>query len=148
MSSADKARSLIDRLHIMMEGVERVDKQNPTCCDNLSPQEMRVLCKLEREKCCIMSAIAGAIRLSLSSVTALIDRLVERKLVRRDRSIEDRRVVEVELTDEGKELSQAALEGRIAFAKDLLKTLSAEEQDALLATLGKLAEKVKAGQGV
>lgn len=144
MNNDDKARKLIDRLHIVMEGAERTDKQNPACCDNLSPQEMRVLCKIEREKCCIMSAIAGAIRLSLSSVTALVDRLVEKKLVRRDRSAEDRRVVEVALTDEGKELSHAALEGRVSFAKDLLKTLSAEEQDALLATLGKLAEKAKA----
>lgn len=146
MNTDEKARKLIDQLHIVMEGAERVDKKNPACCENLSPQEMRVLCKLEREKCCIMSAIAGAIRLSLSSVTALVDRLVEKKLVRRDRSAEDRRIVEVELTEEGKELSQAALEGRISFARDLLKALSAEEQDALLASLGKLAEKAKPGR--
>lgn len=146
MNSDDKARKLIDRLHILIEGAERVDKANPACCENLSPQEMRVLCKLEREKCCIMSAIAGAIRLSLSSVTALVDRLAQKKLVRRDRSAEDRRVVEVALTEEGKELSQAALEGRINFARDLLKTLSPQEQDALLASLGKLAEKAQSGQ--
>lgn len=146
MKSEDQARRFINRLHIVMEETERADKRNPACCENLSAQEMKVLCKLEREKCCIMSAIADGIRLSLSSVTALVDRLVERKLVRRDRSVQDRRVVEVALTDQGQELSQAALEGRVGVARRLLEGLSASEQEALLASLDKLAARIQAGR--
>ena len=45
---------------------------------------------------------------------------LEELLVKRDRSSEDRRVVQVELTDEGRSLHDAALEGRLAFAKEML----------------------------
>jgi DNA-binding MarR family transcriptional regulator len=90
-----------------------------------------------------MSGIAAAIRLSLSSATGLIDRLCEKKLVKRDRSSEDRRVVQVELTDEGRTLHEAALEGRLAFAKDMLKNLSAEEQESLVNLLGKVSARIK-----
>ena len=91
-----------------------------------------------------MSGLAERIRLSLSSVTGLIDRLVDKKLVCRDRSREDRRVVNVELTPEGRELHKSVLESQIQFARGLMKTLSAEEQDALLALFGKLSDKIKA----
>ncbi len=93
-----------------------------------------------------MSAIAGAIRLSLSSVTGLIDRLCEKKLVRRDRSGEDRRIVQVELTPEGRELNKAAFEGRVGFARELLKTLDADEQAALVSLLDKISEPLKSGK--
>ena len=63
----------------------------------------------------------NAICLSLSSVTGLIDRLVEKRLVRRDRSNEDRRQVQVELTAEGRQLHEAALESHLEFADKLLK---------------------------
>lgn len=143
MNNESKARQLIEHLQTVMDEAECADKNNPACCDDLSVQEIRVLRAISQEKCCIMSAVAGAIRLSLSSVTGLIDRLVEKKLVRRDRSHEDRRVVQVELTEEGRELQQASSEGRLGFARDLLKTLSAEEQEALLALFGKIAERIR-----
>lgn len=143
MNSDNKARRVIDLLQTVMDGAECADKKNPSCCDSLSTQEIRVLRTIGREKCCIMSGLAGAIRLSLSSVTGLIDRLVEKKLVCRDRSNDDRRVVQVELTDEGRELHQAASEGRLEFARDLLKTLSAEEQESLVSLLGKISDRIK-----
>lgn len=143
MNTDNKARRLIDHLQTVMDQAECADKNNPACCENLSAQEIRVLRTIDREKCCIMSGIAGAIRLSLSSVTGLIDRLVEKKLVNRDRSHDDRRVVQVELTKEGRELHQAASEGRLEFARGLLKTLSAEEQEVLISLLGKISERIK-----
>ena len=91
-----------------------------------------------------MSGIAERIRLSLSSVTGLIDRLVEKRLVCRDRSREDRRVVQVELTGEGRELHKSVVESQVAYARGLLKTLSAAEQDELLALFGKLSARIKA----
>ena len=134
--SEDKARRLIDRLQHLHHEAEAAGKSAET--SDLSSQELRVLCMIGREHCPIMSAIAGAIRLSLSTATGLIDRLCEKKLVRRDRSVEDRRVVQVELTPEGRELHAAAMEGRVRYAGQLLGTLSPKEQEELLALLDKL----------
>lgn len=143
MSSDDKARRLVDHLQTVLEGAEGAVAKNPALSEALSTQEIRVLRTVGRHEHCIMSGIAERIRLSLSSVTGLIDRLVEKKLVCRDRSREDRRVVQVELTDEGRELHKSVMDSQVQFARGLLKTLSAEEQDALLALFGKISERIK-----
>src|SRR5262245_15292596 len=130
MSADDKARRLADHLQKVMDGADAADRANPVVGEKLSLQELKgmrtVGCAGE---CPIMSKIAGAVRLSLSSVTGLIDRLTEKKLVRRDRSMEDRRIVQVGLTEEGKEIHAAVEKSRLEFAKEMLKTLDAKEQE-------------------
>lgn len=142
MSSDDKARRLVDHLQTVLEGAEGAVARNPAVSEALSTQEIRVLRTVGRNERCIMSGIAERIRLSLSSVTGLIDRLVEKRLVCRNRG-EDRRVVQVELTDEGRELHESVVDSQVQFARGLLKTLSSDEQDALLALFGKIAERIK-----
>ena len=144
MSTDEKARRLTDHLQTVLEAVAGADHKNPAVSEQLCAQEIRVLNTVGRDPCCIMSNIAGAIRLSLSSVTGLIDRLVEKKLVRRDRSNEDRRIVQVELTKEGRELHETSMQGRVELARGLLKSLSAEEQDALVSLFGKISDRIKA----
>lgn len=138
----DKARRLFDHLQTVMQEAESIDKKN-AASSTLSSQEVRVLRAVGREDCCIMSGIADKICLSLSSVTGLIDRLVAKRLVRRDRSDDDRRIVQVVLTEEGKEMNEAAMEGPVAFSRDLLKGLTSEEQDALLTLFGKIADRIE-----
>src|SRR5262245_56572220 len=104
MNPEEKARKLANDLHLLLEELER---KNPILRENLTLQEARVLKTVGHMDCPIMSAIAGAIRLSMSTLTGLIDRLCEKKLVKRDRSNEDRRIVQVELTEEGRELHKA-----------------------------------------
>ena len=144
MSTDDKARRLVDQLQTVMEGAEGAVAKNSSVQEALSSQEIRVLRTVGRHEGCIMSGIAERIRLSLSSVTGLIDRLVEKKLACRARSTEDRRVVQVELTDEGRELHTSVVESQVQFARGMLKTLSAAEQDELLSLLGKVSERIKA----
>lgn len=147
MTSDDKARRLVDQLQTVMDGAESAVATNAAVREALSSQEIRVLRTVGRDERCIMSGIAGRIRLSLSSVTGLIDRLVEKNLVCRDRSREDRRVVRVELTDEGRELHTSVVDSQVRFARGLLKTLNAEEQDALLSLFGKISDRIKAEKG-
>jgi DNA-binding MarR family transcriptional regulator len=141
MKSDEKAKKLVEDLQVVLSQAQGAEKD--ACCEELSPQELRALCAVGREKCCVMSGIARAVRLSLSTVTGLIDRLVEKKLVRRDRSHEDRRVVEVQLTDEGRALHAAAMESQEVFARDLLSALSSEEQEALVSLFGKISGRIK-----
>ena len=144
MNQEEKARRLTHHLQTVLEEAEAGDRKNAAVREKLSSQEVRVLRAISRQDCCIMGGIADAICLSLSTVTGLIDRLVSKKLVRRDRSTSDRRVVQVELTDAGRELNEAALEGRVDFAQGVLKALSASEQEALLGLFGKISERIKA----
>src|ERR1700723_3362058 len=101
MNSDDKARRLVDQLQTVMDGAEGAVAKNTAVREALSSQEIRVLRTVGRHEGCIMSMIAERIRLSLSSVTGLIDRLVEKNLVCRDRSTQDRGGVQGEFTREG-----------------------------------------------
>ena len=137
-----KAGELVDYLQIVMGEAKGTDKKNKSLCELLSPQEIQVLLTCGRRGPCIMSSISAAIHLSLSSVTGIVDKLEEKKLARRDRSTEDRRIVQVELTDEGRRLHKLALEGHIQFAHSMLKALDPEEQDSLVKLFRKVAEAI------
>ncbi len=143
MNLEDRARRLVDHLQTVMEEAEAVDKKASAAREKLSWQEVRVLRAVGRQDCCPMSGLADAICLSLSSATGLIDRLVSKKLVKRDRSSEDRRVVQVELTEQGRVLNEEAMAGPVEFARGLLKGLNAEEQDALIGLFRKIADRIK-----
>ena len=144
MNLEERARKLTDHLQTVMEEAESVDKKNSAVREKLSWQEIRVLRAVGRQDCCPMSGLADMICLSLSSATGLIDRLVSKKLVKRDRSSEDRRVVQVELTEEGRELHEEAMAGPVEFSRGLLKGLNPAEQDALLGLFSKISERIQA----
>ncbi len=142
MNLEERARKLTDHLQTVMEEAESVDKKNSAVREKLSWQEIRVLRAAGRQEGCTMSGLADAICLSLSSATGLIDRLVDKKLIKRDRSSADRRVVQVVLTDEGRELHEEAMAGPVEFSRGLLKGLNAEEQDALLGLFRKISDRI------
>ncbi|EDT03378.1 MarR family winged helix-turn-helix transcriptional regulator [Burkholderia ambifaria] len=57
-------------------------------------------------KCSTAAELAREYGIDASAVTRLLDRVEKRGLLSRVRSIEDRRVVRLELTDEGRELAE------------------------------------------
>lgn len=68
-----------------------------------------------------MRDLAQATRTSSANVTGLVDRLADRGLVRRERSLADRRVIEVSLTEAGVELMR---EGHGQFRRRVEEVLS------------------------
>jgi DNA-binding MarR family transcriptional regulator len=74
-------------------------------------------------------------------ITGLIDRLEEAKLVSRERSQEDRRVVNVSITPAGEEVLKRLDEPLLELHRKLLAHFSAQE----LAELARLLEKARQG---
>lgn len=144
MSVEDKAKRLVGHLQTVMEAAQRVDAKNAALREKLSRGEIRVLRVLGRERHCVMGRLADSICLSLSSATGIIDGLIEKGLVKRERSSVDRRVVEVVLTDAGRALHEEAMAGPVEFARGLLKGLNGEEQDALAGLFRKIADRIEA----
>ncbi|BDB26291.1 homoprotocatechuate degradation operon regulator, HpaR [compost metagenome] len=68
--------------------------------------------------------------LTTGTMTVLLDRLEDKGLVRRLRDPNDRRRIEVELSDAGKDLIDRALDERIARLNALTATLDAKECSA------------------
>ncbi len=85
-----------------------------------------------------MSRLAGEGGLALSTMTGIIDRLVSKKYVKRYRTKEDRRIVLVELTENGREAYQAQLENDMQLVISILEALPAEEQESFLASMKRI----------
>ncbi len=102
--------------------------------DALSKQDLRVLGFLGSEGPQMMTALADYLNLAGNSVTTIIDRLEERKLVQRQRSDEDRRIVRVQLTDYGDKVCSEMDRAAIQFYQTMLASLTADEQ-AIFAVL-------------
>jgi DNA-binding MarR family transcriptional regulator len=63
-----------------------------------------------------MRGLAEALDVSQASATGIVDRMEQRGLVARDRDAQDRRIVHVALTDQGREL----IAGTVAERRDHL----------------------------
>ena len=108
-----------------------------------SKQECSVILRLGRDGDCTMSELAHKINLSLSSATLIADKLNEKKLISRTRSEDDRRVVRVMLTVEGRDAFDSANEMMVTLGKAMLEALEEREQDKLLALFSKISSNLK-----
>ena len=79
----------------------------------------------------------------MSTATGVIDRMVEGGWVCRDRSLKDRRVVEVRLTKRGREALRQKEEMGMAFCDAILNALDEKDQNAMLDILQKAARNVR-----
>lgn len=87
-----------------------------------------------------MSDLAQCAQTSQASLTGIVDRLEERGLVERVRSQEDRRVVDVTLTADGRE-EMRRVEAKLLGSLDLALTpLSTKERRELLALIRLIAD--------
>lgn len=71
----------------------------------LSRFELVALLVVEKQQGLPMSPLAQRLGIPMSTATGVVDRLVKMGLLKRDRQEDDRRVVVVFLTNEGKELA-------------------------------------------
>ena len=75
-----------------------------------------------------MTDLAQRAMLSPSSLTRVVDRLVERRLVARDRSSADNRVVHASLTDAGRKRVRAAARTHLRGIREHFTSLLTDEQ--------------------
>lgn len=108
-----------------------------------SREEIRALILLGSSGRMIMSDFAAGLGVPLSTATHTVDRLVNKVLVVRNRRDEDRRVVEVEMSEHGRKL-QAAFRGkRQGVARSWLAALSPGEREIFLELMAKITLRAK-----
>jgi DNA-binding MarR family transcriptional regulator len=88
-----------------------------------------------------MSDLAACSQTSQASLTGIVDRLEERGLVLRVRTPEDRRVVEVALTEQGREEMRRAHAGMLERLDRVLAPLTADEQREFMRLVSKTTHK-------
>ncbi len=106
---------------------------------NLGPHDMGTIEYLGESGPQMMRAIAERLGLAVNSVTPIVDSLERKDLVIRTRSESDRRVVNVELTEEGLRAYEQATMLKRQFHLSLLNALTVEEQELLIVLFRKIA---------
>jgi DNA-binding MarR family transcriptional regulator len=107
--------------------------------EEMSIQELKALGLLGFRGRTIMSALAEALGVPLSTATHTVNKLVKKKLVERARSETDRRVVEVDLSEEGKRRNRLFQDHRLAMIRYMLTALSDGEREIFLELIAKIA---------
>jgi DNA-binding MarR family transcriptional regulator len=105
------------------------------------PQVWVLRC-LTHQRECSMRELADFMKMGLSSVTGMVDRLVKQGLANRRRTEKDRRLVYVDITAKGRKILREILEQHRETTLNLFESLTAEERSTYLCILEKLVKKL------
>ncbi len=95
----------------------------------ISYEQFKVLFQLYGKEKVNMNEIGENICISNSASTVLIDKLIKMGLVERKRSEKDRRLVEVFMTTDGKELLNKIIQRRHKLIGEILNKITLEERE-------------------
>lgn len=133
----DHSRAFVDSLDALI-GRFIVNSPRGLHPIDISPQESRSLIWLGRNHSCVMSEFAHGLAVPLSTATHMVDRLVEKGLLVRKRSKQDRRIVMISLSRLGKRLDRRFYEHRLTRSRKLLGALGTADQKHLIRLMRKL----------
>jgi len=138
----DLARNEKEMMDYLEEVIHRfVFVQQHPGIDICKKQEMTMIEILGKRGPMIMSELSDSARLCLSTATGLIDGLVAKVLVKRARSEKDRRIVQVELTKDGRKVYEQSVDVRLRMVRGMLGALENEEQDMFVSLFRKIVGK-------
>lgn len=113
---------------------------------SLSRFELVALMLAEKYQTTTMSNLAQGMSVPMSTATGIVDRLVKKGLLKRDRSEEDRRVVTVTLTADGRDLIES-LKGHFHHLLDRVRgLLTGEEFETALTLVRKVITGFQKGE--
>ena len=92
----------------------------------------------EEEKSLTQVEIASKLRLDKVTAGAVIDKLIAKGLVSRERNIKDKRAYVIEITDDGLSVVKNTVEAAASVNRKALKGLSDEEVDSIVFLLNKI----------
>lgn len=110
---------------------------------HLSILQIQTLIFLKHNKKTSMGDVAEYFHIELPSATSLLNKLCDHKLVERHEDENDRRLVMISLTNEGKKLLQQAINQRRKKLEKTLSYLSGKEKNELLNIMKTLTNKLQ-----
>lgn len=93
-------------------------------CPEATPAQWKILMLVGNGRCKTAAELADMLDCDMGSITRTLDRLEDKRLVKRIRSKVDRRLVNLSLTDEGMEIFPHLPEVSISVMNELLKNFS------------------------
>ncbi len=104
----------------------------------LNNQELRVIEYVGEHGHKIMRELGEELGVAVNTVTGIVDELEAKKLVSRQKSSDDRRIIRVELTPAGQEIYQEATDLTLRFMEEMLGALTEQEQEVFMGLFHKI----------
>ena len=96
---------------------------------------LRILNRTNKE---MVSRVANELDVSNSHITAVTEKLINKGFVTRSRSTSDRRVVYLEITEQGKDLVAKMEDAKKQYLQERFSTLSEDEMNVMISISKKL----------
>ena len=143
VTSADRATLLreLARLHERFEQRALSNMLEPLIASPLTMQQLKVLAMVAVEQGQATSqTLARRLKVSLATMSGIIDRLVDHDVVRRTDDPSDRRVRRLVVTPAGSELVARILSGPDIMPESVLERMNQHDLKALLGALAALEQ--------
>ena len=138
-------RKTVSRLYdAFRESAETVGNISATDVSIRQHQTMSLVCRLTVEKPngVTLKELAEAMKLAPATVSELVESLVKKNFLQRIQNPEDRRAVQITLTEHGQTLLDQCIKCVDNLFEELLSKLSASERTAMLGALEKITDKL------
>jgi len=136
-----RLRRQAEQLHdVFVELVRRYQfrDREEICCHGISVSQCYALDALAREGPLTMGALAAQLVLEISTMTRVVDRLVNAGLANRQADPDDRRVRRVAITRRGEQLVATIRGELIGEYERVLREVPAAHRDAVIEAIGRL----------
>lgn len=101
---------------------------------NISPAQLHIILSIGENSPCTMSQLAKILHFSKPNITQMIERLIQKKMVKKVKHATDQRSVEVILLSIGKKISDLHKAHVERVAKSWFTNMSEPDQEAMLKT--------------
>lgn len=113
--------------------------------EDLAKNDVLALLHLHRVGSSRMSDLAAYLNTPLNTATGVVARLQQRGLVERQHSVDDKRIVLICLTDEGRRLITRGIKDGISLVGRLFEELTTEETEVLLKVIDRIPKLLSEG---
>jgi DNA-binding MarR family transcriptional regulator len=107
---------------------------------NLTSAQIKLLTCFSSKSELTMTELSNNLAVAMSTMTAMVDRLVNSKMVERERDNIDRRVVRIKLTNAGEKTLRKLISIRRREMKKILMNLTEKEMESYLTSIETVAK--------
>ena len=139
----DRPASQTDELRLAIDAIVRAfkiaDDITIANAPKLNPSDVQAILFIRQHDRCTANDVAGFLGVVPTTNSAIIDRLVRRGLLARNRTDTNRRIVQLSLTKEGHETAEAIIAEQNAHCAQMLDRLDSDERMHFVAAMTKIA---------
>jgi DNA-binding MarR family transcriptional regulator len=136
----EKAGQFISAMFDILQAVKAESEYCCKLCGGVSEKELFIIVFVGKNESVKMSEIADSLNAPLSTLTSIVDKLVDNEYLMRYNWQEDRRVVKVALAKKGKKSYLTFMKQKNKNANKVLNQFTESEQDILISYLTKLSK--------